>query len=63
MNLLTIDKMSKSFTDRLLFDQVTFGIHEGDKIGVLGINGTGKSTLLKLIAGMEEPDLGTITCN
>ncbi|NLZ81380.1 MAG: ABC-F family ATP-binding cassette domain-containing protein [Clostridiales bacterium] len=61
MNLLTIDKMSKSFTDRLLFDQVTLGVHEGDKIGVLGINGTGKSTLLKLIAGIEEPDQGTIT--
>ena len=61
MNLLTIDKMSKSFTERLLFDQVTLGVHEGDKIGVLGINGTGKSTLLKLIAGIEEPDLGVIT--
>lgn len=61
MNLLTIDKMSKSFTDRMLFDEVTLGVHQGDKIGVLGINGTGKSTLLKLIAGIEEPDLGTIT--
>lgn len=61
MNLLTIDKMSKSYTDRLLFDQVTFGIHEGDKIGLLGINGTGKSTLLKLIAGMEQADQGAIT--
>lgn len=61
MNLLTIDKMSKGFTDRLLFDQVNLGIHEGEKIGVLGINGTGKSTLLKLIAGLEDPDSGKIT--
>src|SRR5690554_6052447 len=61
MNLLTIDNMSKSYTERLLFDKVTLGIHEGDKIGVIGINGTGKSTLLKIIAGLEEPDEGTVT--
>lgn len=61
MNLLTIDNMSKSYTERLLFDKVILGIHEGDKIGVIGINGTGKSTLLKLIVGLEEPDEGTVT--
>ncbi len=61
MNLLTIENMSKSFTDRLLFDQVSFGINEGEKIGVIGINGTGKSTLLKIIAGLEEADSGTVT--
>lgn len=61
MNLLTIDNMSKSYTERLLFDKVTLGIHEGDKMGVIGINGTGKSTLLKIIAGLEEPDEGTVT--
>ncbi len=60
MNLLTIENMSKSYTERLLFDQVTFGINEGDKIGVIGINGTGKSTLLKIIAGLEEPDRGNV---
>ncbi|MDF2542396.1 MAG: transporter related [Herbinix sp.] len=61
MNLLTIENMSKSYTERMLFDNVSFGINEGDKIGVIGINGTGKSTLLKMIAGLEEPDTGTIT--
>jgi len=53
--------MSKSYTDRMLFDQVGFGISEGEKIGVIGINGTGKSTLLKIVAGLEEPDIGTVT--
>jgi len=52
--------MSKSYTERILFDHVTLGINEGDKIGVIGINGTGKSTLLKMISGLEEPDEGTI---
>lgn len=61
MNLLTIENMSKSFTDRMLFDNVSLGINEGEKIGVIGINGTGKSTLLKIIAGLEEPDSGTVT--
>lgn len=61
MNLLTIENMSKSYTERMLFDNVSFGINEGEKIGVIGINGTGKSTLLKMIAGLEEPDSGTIT--
>lgn len=60
MNLLNIDKMSKSFTDKILFENVTLGISEGDKIGVIGINGTGKSTLLKMISGLEEPDEGSV---
>lgn len=61
MNLLTIENLSKSYTERMLFDNISLGINEGDKIGVIGINGTGKSTLLKMIAGLEEPDSGTIT--
>lgn len=61
MNLLTIENMSKSYTERMLFDNVTLGINEGEKIGVIGINGTGKSTLLKIIAGLEEPDSGLVT--
>ncbi|MFV0341795.1 MAG: ABC-F family ATP-binding cassette domain-containing protein [Anaerocolumna sp.] len=60
MNLLNVEKVSKSFTDKILFDQVTLGINDGDKIGVIGINGTGKSTLLKMIAGMVEPDEGAM---
>ena len=62
MNLLIMEHISKSFTDRMLFDDVTLGINEEDKIGVIGINGTGKSTLLKIIAGLEETDTGTVTC-
>ena len=61
MNLLTIENMSKSYTERMLFSHINLGINEGDKIGVIGINGTGKSTLLKIIAGLEEPDEGTLT--
>ncbi|MGF7143532.1 ATP-binding cassette subfamily F protein uup [Anaerotaenia torta] len=60
MNLLTVENMSKSYTERMLFDNVTFGINEGEKIGLIGINGTGKSTLLKIIAGLEEPDSGSV---
>ncbi len=61
MNLLTAEKVTKSYTDKILFDQITLGINEGDKIGVIGINGTGKSTLLKIIAGIEYPDDGAVT--
>ena len=61
MNLLTAEKVTKSYTDKILFDQITLGISEGDKIGVIGINGTGKSTLLKIIAGIEYPDDGAVT--
>jgi ABC transport system ATP-binding/permease protein len=60
MNLLNVEKMSKSFTDKILFDKVSLGINEGDKIGIIGINGTGKSTLLKIIAGLEESDEGGV---
>ncbi|HWT76144.1 MAG TPA: ABC-F family ATP-binding cassette domain-containing protein [Mobilitalea sp.] len=60
MNLITIENMSKSYTEKILFDHVTFGINDGEKIGVIGINGTGKSTLLKIIAGLEEPDSGNV---
>ena len=61
MNLLTMENVSKSYTERMLFDHISLGINEGDKIGVIGINGTGKSTLLKIIAGLEETDEGTVT--
>jgi ATP-binding cassette subfamily F protein uup len=59
MNLLTIENLTKNYTERMLFDNVNFSVNEGEKIGIIGINGTGKSTLLKIIAGMEEPDEGT----
>ena len=60
MNILTLEKVSKGFGDKVLFQDITFGIHEGDKIGIIGINGTGKSTLLKIIAGVEEPEEGKV---
>ena len=61
MNLLTIEHLTKAYTERKLFDDTDFSIQEGDKIGVIGINGTGKSTLLKILAGKEEPDTGKVT--
>lgn len=60
MNLITIENVSKSYTERVLFDEVSLGINEGDRIGIIGINGTGKSTFLRLLAGLEEPDAGTV---
>ena len=62
MNLLTAENVSKSFnSDKVLFDNISLGINEGDKIGLIGINGTGKSTLLKILAGEEEADSGKLT--
>lgn len=58
MNLLTIKDLTKAYTDRTLFDRVDFSVEEGDKIGIIGVNGTGKSTLLKIIAGEEEGEKG-----
>lgn len=60
MNLLNIEHISKVFGEKIIFDDASFGIHEGDKIGIIGINGTGKTTLLKMIAGIEKPDQGNI---
>ena len=60
MNLLTINKMTKVYMERKVFDEVDFSVNEGEKIGIIGINGTGKSTLLKIIAGVEEPDSGSV---
>ena len=60
MNLVTAEHLTKSYTERLIFDDTGFSIQEGDKIGLIGINGTGKSTLLRMTAGLEEPDEGTI---
>lgn len=60
MNLLTIEHLKKSYTERLLFDDTAFSINEGEKVGLIGINGTGKSTLLRIVAGLEEPDDGSV---
>lgn len=61
MNLLTIENVSKTYGEKQVFKQISFGLHEGDKFGVIGINGTGKSTFLKILAGLEEPDEGKVT--
>ncbi|MBE5963336.1 MAG: ABC-F family ATP-binding cassette domain-containing protein [Lachnospira sp.] len=60
MNVLTVEEVSKGYGDRILLDKVTFGIEHNDKVGIIGINGTGKSTLLKIIAGLEETDAGQV---
>lgn len=64
MNILTIDNFTKSYTDRILFDNASFSMQDYEKVGVIGINGMGKSTLLKIVAGIEEPEIGKmITMN
>ena len=60
MSLITIEHLTKSYTERLLFDDTSFSIGDGEKVGLIGINGTGKSTLLKIVAGLEEPDDGSV---
>ncbi len=61
MNLLTAERVSKTYADRLILQDVSFSIGEGEKVGVIGVNGTGKSTLLKMIAGREPLSGGTMT--
>ena len=61
MNLLTAEQLTKAYGERKIFDEADFSIQEGEKIGIIGVNGTGKSTLLKILAGQEECDDGQIT--
>ena len=58
---MTIENISKSYSVKTLLKDISFGISEGEKIGIIGVNGTGKSTLLKIIAGVETPETGKIT--
>ncbi len=60
MNILTVDKITKAYGERKIFNEASFYLQEGEKAGVIGINGTGKSTLLKIIAGIEAPDTGDV---
>lgn len=60
MNILSLENITHSYTERKLFDEASFYLHEGEKVGVIGINGTGKSTLLKIMAGLEIPDEGQV---
>jgi ATP-binding cassette subfamily F protein uup len=60
VNILNVEKVSKTYGEKELFNNISLGINSGDKIGLIGVNGTGKSTLLKIIAGVEEPDEGQV---
>ena len=60
MNIINITEITKTYTERKLFDKASFYLQEKEKVGVIGINGTGKSTLLKIVAGIEEPDAGQV---
>ena len=59
MNLLSTESLSKAYGEKKLFDKVAFGIDDSDKIGLIGINGTGKTSFLKVIAGIDEADAGS----
>ena len=61
MNIINVENIIKSYTGRKLFSKASFYVQEKEKIGIIGINGTGKSTLLKIIAGCEEAEEGTVT--
>ena len=60
MNILNIEHISKIYGEKVIFDDVSYGVHQGDKIGIIGINGTGKTTLLRILAGLEEGDEGQV---
>ena len=60
MNIINIELISKIYGEKVIYEDASFGIQQGDKIGIVGINGTGKSTLLRMIAGEETPDAGQI---
>lgn len=61
MNLLTVENLAKSYGERILFEQVSLSINEGDKIGLIGVNGTGKTTFLEVLTGREPADAGKIS--
>ncbi len=60
MNYLTVEKLTKSYGEKLLFEDITFGIEKGQKIALIARNGTGKTTLLNIIAGLDTPDEGQV---
>src|SRR4030066_1950156 len=60
MNILSMENVGKSFSEKVLFEQVSLGIGDSDRLGLVGINGTGKSTFLKIVSGHIEPDSGSI---
>ena len=60
MSVINVEHISKLYGDRMVLDDLSCSVDAGDKIGIIGVNGTGKSTLLRMLAGDEEPDSGTI---
>ncbi|WP_411551970.1 ABC-F type ribosomal protection protein TaeA [Paenibacillus lautus] len=61
MNILTVEQVTKSYGEKILFQDASFGMEDQDKIGIIGVNGTGKSTFMRVIAGLEPPDAGKIS--
>ena len=59
--ILTIENLCKTYGEKVLFNNVNFSLSDGDKVGIVGVNGTGKSTFIKVIAGIVPKDSGTIT--
>ena len=62
MNYISVENLVKSYGDKLLFDAISFGIEKGQKVALIAQNGTGKSTLLNIIMGLEPADEGKVTC-
>ena len=60
MIYLTAEKLNKTYVERPVLQDVSLTVSEGDRIGVIGVNGTGKSTFLKIVAGLETPDSGEV---
>ena len=60
MNIINIEHISKIYGEKVIYEDASFGVQQGDKIGIVGINGTGKSTLLRIVAGEEQPDEGQV---
>ena len=61
MNILSVENLSKSFSDKVLFENISFGIARGEKIALIARNGSGKTTLLRILAGNDVPDSGKVT--
>ena len=60
MNLINVENLKKSYGDKIIFDNISFGVNTGDCIGIIGKNGEGKTTLLKVLKGIEEVDEGRV---
>ena len=61
MNYLSVEGLSKSWNEKVLFDQITFGLSRGDKVALIAGNGSGKSSLMNILAGLDKPDAGNFS--